>query len=292
MAVPAGGRFDSVETVIERLQQAPGEAAQQALGLAADVPVARWSLRAVRASVDWLKSYSLSGVWRLLRRVAQRWRPLRLRQYSPDPAYAAKQAALVAVLRRAHCAPAQRVVLFLDEMGYSRWPSSHLDWMAAAPHLPQATEPNGTNSQWRIVGALNAWSGQVNYLDNYLVGRRQLIQFYQQLDQRYPDAEEIYLVEDNWSIHQHPEVLAALAALPRLEVVWLPTYAPWLNPIEKLWRWLRQTVLHGHELAAEPLQLRNAVRAFLNQFATGSEPLLAYVGLLGQGRLAQARLGL
>ena len=36
----------------------------------------------------------------------------------------------------------------------------------------------GTNQQWRTIGALNALTGQVNYLDGYIVGRQQVIQFY------------------------------------------------------------------------------------------------------------------
>jgi transposase len=86
-------------------------------------------------------------------------------------------------------------------------------------------------------------------------------------------------------------VLATVAALPRLEAVWLPTYAPWLNPIEKVWRWLRQDVLKLHRLASTWLGLRQRVRAFLTQFAAGSTELLRYVGLLGEGKLAQAIRG-
>jgi transposase len=68
----------------------------------------------------------------------------------------------------------------------------------------------------------------------------------------------------------------------------LPTYAPWLNPIEKLWRWLRQDVLKRHRLAGDWPSLRGRVNQFLGQFATGSQDLLRYVGLLGKGKLAQA----
>ena len=93
----------------------------------------------------------------------------------------------------------------------------------------------------------------------------------------------MYVIQDNWSIHSHPDVLATLETLPRLEPVWLPTYAPWLNPIEKLWRWLKQ-----HRLAADWPALRQRVTAFLAQFAAGSDALLQYVGLLGDGKLAQA----
>lgn len=109
-----------------------------------------------------------------------------------------------------------------------------------------------------------------------------------QIDQLYPHAEQIYLVQDNWLIHRHPEVLAVLERLPRLEIVWLPTYAHWLNPIEKLWRWLRQDVLRLHRWAADWDTLLRQVYAFLDQLAQASPALLRYVGWLGDGKLAAA----
>ncbi len=111
--------------------------------------------------------------------------------------------------------------------------------------------------------------------------------FYRQLVAAYPDTTRIYVVQDNWSIHAHPDVLAAIAELPQIEIVWLPTYAPWLNPIEKAWRWLRQDVLHLHRLAHAWPALRQRVNAFLDQFADGSQALLHYVGLLGEGKYAE-----
>jgi hypothetical protein len=60
----------------------------------------------------------------------------------------------------------------------------------------------------------------------------------------------------------------------------LPTYASWTNPIEKLWRKLRQEVLHLHRLADRLEELRAAVRRFLDRFAHSSLELLCYVGLL------------
>jgi hypothetical protein len=54
------------------------------------------------------------------------------------------------------------------------------------------------------------------------------------LSQWYAEAETIYLVWDNWPNHAHPKVLETLSQQPRLRVLWLPTYAPWLNASEKL----------------------------------------------------------
>jgi transposase len=179
------------------------------------------------------------------------------------------------------------ILVFVDEMGYYRWPDAAPDWMLAAPATPALAQRAGpTNRQQRIIGALNALTGRLDYLENYIVGREQVIALYQRLDQVYDQAQRVSVVQDNWSIHQHADVRAALAGLPRLEPVWLPTYAPWLNPIEKLWRWLRQDVLKLYRLADDWQALRQRVNTFLDQFVPGSHARLRYVGLIGDGHLA------
>lgn len=110
----------------------------------------------------------------------------------------------------------------------------------------------------------------------YLVGRHQVC----------AAAQRISVVQDNWSIHHHADVAATQRQLPRIEPLWLPTYAPWLNPIEQLWRWLRRDVLKGHRLAEDWSQLHQWVNAFLDQFAHGSPALLHTVGVIGDGHLA------
>jgi DDE superfamily endonuclease len=285
-------RAERAQAVVERLHQPPGVEARRVLGLAAaSPPPSRWSLRTLRASVDTLADDSLSGVWRLLQRCDVRRRPLRDHLYSPDPEYVAKVAHLERCLRETVRGPAEVVLLFLDEMGSSRWPERAADWQLAAPGATarQLHKAGPTNRQQRLIGALNALTGRLDYLDNYLVGRKQVSAFYQHLEQVYMSARRIYVVQDNWSIHHHDDVLATLRQWPRLEPVWLPTYAPWLNPIEKLWHWLRRDVLKAHRLADDWPQLRQQVNGFLDQFAYGSSAsatLLHYVGLVGDGHLA------
>ena len=54
----------------------------------------------------------------------------------------------------------------------------------------------------------------------------------------------------NGPLHQHPTVLAR-AAQEAIPLRWRPTYAPWPNPIEQLWRWLTQEHLHHQRLATD-----------------------------------------
>ena len=134
-----------------------------------------------------------------------------------------------------------------------------------------------------------------------------LVAFYQALCRAYPDAERIYVIQDNWPVHTHPDLLVALepqetrwpwyrppnwptepsaSAIRRwgelklpIQIVPLPTYASWCNPIEKLWRKLRQDVTHLHRWADDLETLRTEIDRFLDQFAHGSLELLRYVGL-------------
>jgi transposase len=267
------------------LSQGPGEEARQQTAATPDgPPPSRWTLDTIRVSFDWLASYSPSGVWRLLDRLGLRLRSARVQQFSPDPHYADKLIDLEMALWEARRYPRSVVAVFLDEMGFARWPDPAPDWAAAPPVADRRRSPAGL---WRLIGGLNPLTGQVNYLDAYVVGRAKVAEFYGRLVEAYPWAERLYVIQDNWSIHTHPEVLATLEAWPQVEPVWLPTYAPWLNPIEKLWRWLRQDVLKLHRLAEDWLAVRGRVRQFLDQFADGSQRLLEYVGLLGSGRIAQ-----
>jgi hypothetical protein len=163
------------------------------------------------------------------------------------------------------------------------------------------------NTLTRFVGALNALTGQVTYSRASKITMSTLVQLYQDLRALYPAAEHIYVIQDNWPIHTHPDVLVALekqttrwpfyrpsnwptephqAARKRwgnlqlpIQIVPLPTYASWCNPIEKLWRKLRQEVTHLHRWANDVPRLREEAERFLDQFASGSTDLLRYVRL-------------
>jgi putative transposase len=54
----------------------------------------------------------------------------------------------------------------------------------------------------------------------------------------------VVMVLDNSRIHQNAEIVKFVEENERLEIVFLPAYAPELNPIELLWAWVK-----GHWLA-------------------------------------------
>jgi putative transposase len=243
----------------------------------------------MQATFDWLADYSLAGISQFVRAAGIQLRHGRPQSYSPDPAYQQKETALLAALRQVGQQPDRAVALFVDELSYTRWPEPSSNWGAQAPEpSPLADRKQSRYQRYRVVGALHATSGQVHSHQDSHIDREVFSRFIRRLEQAYPHAETIYLIWDNWPVHHSDEVKHTLAQLPRLHVVTLPTYSPWLNPIEKLWRKFRQEVDYLHPLADDWKRLRERVQAFFDQFAHGSADLLRYVGLQGAGKLATA----
>lgn len=241
------------------------------------VAVARWTLKRLRSAAPALASYSISGMSRLVGRAGLRQKRGRLHVHSPDPAYAAKAAAVQRALADARQHPETITLLFQDEAGIARQPSLAPTW-AAIGSEPTATRSVHANTQHRLCGALDAVTGQVHWWAGDRTSVPLIRRFLTTLRQHYGPDRRLIVVWDNWLVHRHDEVRATAEA-QQIELLFLPTYAPWLNPIEKLWRWLKQAVVHGHRFAVDWSPLKAAVAAFLQRFQAASPELLRYTGL-------------
>jgi hypothetical protein len=168
-------------------------------------------------------------------------------------------------------------LVYVDEFSLYRQPT------LAPVYAPVGEEPTHTLSHRanvcrRYIGSLDGLSGQVVWRSASTMRVPKITQFLSALRQAYPER-ELYVAWDNWKVHTHADTVAAAERLG-ITLLSLPTYAPWTNPIEKLWRKTRQDVVHGHRLADEWAQLQSAVETFLDQFDQGSTELVRYVGLL------------
>lgn len=263
-------------------------------------PQSRWTLHTLRQTVAWLRGLTLGGVSRLLKRLTISLKRGRLYLHSPDPAYETKRSQIELKRLRVQYQPQREVFVYLDEFTYYRQPTLAYDYEVAGHVYPLARLSYGSNPYQRVIAALNAHTGQVTYHHQAKIGVEAIADFMDDLRQTYPEATTIYVALDNNPLHFHPTVLARVQpqtfawqqVLPptwsaevtpgSLPIVFLPlpTYASWLNPIEKLWHWLNRAVLHLHRYADDWDALQARVIAFLNQFSTASDALLRYVGLL------------
>jgi len=238
-----------------------------------------WWLDGLRQTVGWLAERCLATVYQTLRRGHLVYKRGRRHVHSPDPAYAAKLATVAYVRARAAQAPNQVVTLYQDELTYYRRPTVAGGYAQAGQDAPRAEQGWGGNTLRRIAACLDPQSGQLIAWQRRHFDHGTLLRFYQAVAAAYPAAQRIYLIQDNWPVHFHADLLAALAPTP-LRLVRLPTYAPWTNPVEKVWRKLYAEVLHLHRFVDAWDELTQTVQAWLDQWIGPAPALLRYVGLL------------
>ena len=234
----------------------------------------------IRERVTWLGRYSLSGIWRILDGLRFHFKRGQPQVYSPDPAYGAKVERIQECLQEARDYPGEVVTLFEDEFSFYRWPTVAWVYAEAGRKQPVAQMTPGYNTRGRVAIALNACTGALLYRQRAHLDVAQLVGLLEDVRQAFPQAKVIYYIQDNWhNVHFHPDQVAAAQRLG-IQLISLPTYAPWLNPTEKVGRKLRQEITHMHSLSHDWAALKDLVCAFLDQYADGSSDLLRYVGLL------------
>jgi hypothetical protein len=240
--------------------------------------LSRWTLAALAAAVLWLGGLTRSGVHRALGRLAIRYRRGQAHVHSPDLDYDAKLAAVARARADAEATPGRVVVLYQDEFTYYRRPLVGRAYAPRGGPGPPAEQGHTRNAKRRVIGSLNAQTGAGFYWQRPRADVPTLRCYYRALEAAYPEAELIYVAQDNWPVHFHAEVRKALAG-SRIRLLRLPTYAPWTNPIEKVWRWLKEEVLYQHAFGDDWPALQREVAGWLERHAGGGPAVLRYVGL-------------
>lgn len=217
----------------------------------------------------------------MLRQLRIRWKRGRSHLTSPDRAYESKCRLIAHALSQAAAQPETVSVLYGDETTIYRQPPVGQAWheaKAGGKHQPRAVRSFAKNATWRISGTLDAHTGRVISAAGNKMGVKGLVAFLQQVREAYGQTQRLLLIWDNWPVHYHPTVLAA-AAEARIALVWLPTYAPWLNPIEKLWRKLKEEQIALHRHADDWQRLKDQCQTFLQGYDRTAPDLLHYVGI-------------
>ena len=66
------------------------------------------------------------------------------------------------------------------------------------------------------------------------------------LERVHLKATRIVLILDNYGVHKSRAVNASLDEYPKFELLFQPTYHPWVNRIERLWKGMHDTVTRNH----------------------------------------------
>ena len=127
------------------------------------------------------------------------------------------------------------------------------------------------------LGAVNYHTGETEVIIRRHKRRQEVAELLQALLDKHPQG-TIFVAWDNFTAHQDDEVEAVVrSAAGRLVLLYLPTYSPWLNPIEMLWRHFRREVTHC-ELFENVKVLMEASYNFFARFNKNPEKVLSIIG--------------
>lgn len=127
------------------------------------------------------------------------------------------------------------------------------------------------------IGAVNYHSGKTVVLLKRRKRRKEIAELLEALVEKHPTG-AIYVAWDNAGTHEDDEVESVVrAAAGRLVLLYLPTYSPWLNPIEMLWRHFRREVTHN-ELFQTVKSLLAAAREFFDRYNREPHRILKVIG--------------
>ena len=136
------------------------------------------------------------------------------------------------------------------------------------------------------IGVVNYHTGETVVEFQRHKRRREIAHLLETLLAKHPH-DTIYIVWDNVNTHEDDEVDAVVrAAAGRLVLLYLPTYSPWLNPIEMLWRHFRREVTHG-ELFETKKALLAAAQDFFERYNRTPEKILSVIGSHAKGAHAK-----
>ena len=135
----------------------------------------------------------------------------------------------------------------------------------------------GQPDKYYGIGAVNYHTGETVVQFHRRKRRQEVAQLLEALLAKHPTG-TVYVAWDNASTHQDDDVDDVVcAAAGRLVLLYLPTYSPWLNPIEMLWRHFRREVTHC-ELFETVKALLVATLDFFARYNRTPERVLSIIG--------------
>jgi transposase len=153
------------------------------------------------------------------------------------------------------------VILAEDEASLYLQATTQVVWYPQG-QTPLVTQAPGRDSL-HYYGTLNLHTGQETVMATKTMNAAVTALYLQLLLGAYPDR-PLLLLWDRAPWHRGQPIQEVLAANPRLEIWFLPTAAPDLNPQEHVWKAAREAVSHNHQMA-KLADLASRFERFLNE---------------------------
>jgi transposase len=167
------------------------------------------------------------------------------------------------------------LILFEDEASFAQWGSLSYTWSRRG-HQPEVLT-SGKRKGYKVFGAIEYFSGRL--FSQGIEGRFNSENYQEFLQMILAQTtEHLFLIHDGARYHTSASATAFLAAHgDRITAEPLPSYSPDYNPIEYLWKKMKQRATHN-KYFKEFAALTVSVEQALAYFATHPDEVLGLFG--------------
>ena len=168
--------------------------------------------------------------------------------------------------------PEDEPILFGDSVHPTQATVLSYGWIRRGKehHVPTT----GMRTRINITGAINLEKMDIFTREFDKVNGSSFVNFLKFLEEEcYPKAPKIHFIVDRGSCHTSKEVKAYLAGKTRVQLHYLPTYSPNLNPIERLWKVMHEHVTYN-KFYEKKEEFISAVLGFFNKTVGDIKDLL------------------
>ena len=102
---------------------------------------------------------------------------------------------------------------------------------------------------------------------------QEFLAFLRHIDRNVPADLDVHLIIDNYATHKHAKVKAWLAKRPRYQVHYTPTYASWLNQVERWFGIITQQAIRRGSFSSVK-QLVNKIEQFVANYNANTSPFV------------------
>jgi transposase len=141
---------------------------------------------------------------------------------------------------------------------------------------------NSGRSRINLSGIVDVITHNVLVQEDEMLNAEATISFFQKIEEAYPCKTKIHLFCDNAKYYRNKAVTKYLKT-SKIDLHFLPPYSPNLNPIERLWKWMKERVLYN-AYYQEFEDFRSAVLGFF-----AALPMLTAESVLGQSFRSRVR---
>ncbi len=124
-----------------------------------------------------------------------------------------------------------------------------------------------------LFAALNVLDGSVIAQCKPRHRHQEFIGFLNYLDRQVPADLEVHLIADNYATHKHPKVKAWLARHRRFHLHHTPTYASWLNQVERWFALITQQAIRRGSFRSVR-ELVRKIDDYVTHYNTSNRPFI------------------